>query len=295
MDPASSSTARRFRMHVGLGKKKAQRQPSLRRSPSQRVAEGSARAAPAKVVERGTECGGADTARVVAASDSGRDAARTESADTDANSRPHPPVARPSQSSEKSRQQTQMKFSMDTAQSASQSGPSDVNAQRTLKPQRSKGLLGMLSSKLRSHTPSPEPNAVPRSETAPVPPPKPAGHSSATVQRRGTRSAPSQGPPLDNSFTSKARREEALRARGLLPPARIRYLSELEAEQDARLDAVVEVPPPESGPSKAREIAEMWRKGKLDHMQEEEEPAVSPKEPSSSASADVPAPPKKDV
>ncbi|KAA1467712.1 hypothetical protein DENSPDRAFT_926811 [Dentipellis sp. KUC8613] len=293
MDPASSSTARRFRMHVGLGKKKAQRQPSLRRNPSQRVAEGSVRAAPAKDVERGTERGGADTARAGAAPDA--EAARMESAGTDVNSRPHPPAARPSQSSDKARQQTAMKFSMDTAQSARQSVPADVNAQRTLKPQRSKGLLGMLSSKLRSHTPSPEPNAIPRSGTPPAPPPKPAGRSAATVQRRGTRSAPSQGPPLDNSFTSKARREEALRARGLLPPARIRYLSELEAEQDARLNAVVEPPPSESGPSRAKEIAEMWRKGKLDHLEEEEEPAASPKEPPSSAPADVPASSKTDV
>ncbi|KAI0316404.1 hypothetical protein OF83DRAFT_253822 [Amylostereum chailletii] len=69
-------------------------------------------------------------------------------------------------------------------------------------------------------------------------------------------------PPLPNDFTSKARRDEALRARGLLPPAKVKDLSQLEAEENRRLPispVIDSETSSEPGTSAARAIMDSWR------------------------------------
>ncbi|TFY83525.1 hypothetical protein EWM64_g472 [Hericium alpestre] len=134
------------------------------------------------------------------------------------------------------------------------------SGQPGLKTKKSKGLLDMISTRLRAQTPTEDRAATPAAEHSPrKSAPK---RVSASVARRNTRS----GPSLENEFTSKARREEALRARGLLPPKPIKYLSEMEAELDARR---MPLAPPDAGASQAKEIVEMWRKSNMFTLEEE--------------------------
>jgi hypothetical protein len=67
---------------------------------------------------------------------------------------------------------------------------------------------------------------------------------------------------LPNDAVSRARREEALRARGLLP-TRSRDLSALEADEDRQIDAIrindVSSSGSDSTLSEAKEIARSWK------------------------------------
>jgi hypothetical protein len=70
---------------------------------------------------------------------------------------------------------------------------------------------------------------------------------------------------LSNDVASKERREEALRARGLLPPRQRRDLSAIEADADRRIDELQKTrpsfsfPPRDEKQSEANNIAHSWR------------------------------------
>jgi hypothetical protein len=79
------------------------------------------------------------------------------------------------------------------------------------------------------------------------------------------RDAPAEAVPitLPNDIVSRARREEALRARGLLPAKQLRDLSAIEADEDRRIDARqindVSASGSDSSHSEAKNIAQSWR------------------------------------
>ena len=84
------------------------------------------------------------------------------------------------------------------------------------------------------------------------------------LNRRQTVYRPQAVPVvLSDDPVSRERREEALRARGLLPSRQPRDLSAIEADADRRIDALrnSDRKPPcsDSGHSGANEIAQAWR------------------------------------
>ncbi|KAI0255107.1 hypothetical protein BJV78DRAFT_1279705 [Lactifluus subvellereus] len=124
------------------------------------------------------------------------------------------------------------------------------------KPRRSKSFLRTLTNKLRMRRLGPEKplHDIPDG-------PEPA-RAQDNVRRRTSRV---QAVPitLPNDAVSRRRREEALRARGLLPARQLRDLSAIEADEDHRIDALqindVSSSGCDSTLSEAKEIAQSWK------------------------------------
>lgn len=128
---------------------------------------------------------------------------------------------------------------------------------RTPQPKRAKTFFGTLTHKLRARAP-------PRHtrDSIVAEPERVKGQSG--LHRKKTSRAQAVSITLPNDITSRDRRAEALRSRGLLP-SRPQALSAIEAEEDSRIDALLTNGPallsPDDTQSDAREIAQSWRSG----------------------------------
>ncbi|THH15781.1 hypothetical protein EW146_g4750 [Bondarzewia mesenterica] len=269
--PPSTTTARRFTIRVGFGRKR-QRKPSTRRTPSvSQRSPGTSTTRAAQHTTKPSAGAGSSTDIPVSINPSamhfndgaaklsmpfvliGRRAILSRPSSSPS------PATRPLQRGSRDSPFRTADDMVLVPQRSTRSIASDA-----LKPQKSRGFFGRLTLKFRPRLPSPGATAQTSTPTSPSPLRRVSQDSitcrGASAKRRGTRAA---GPPLPNTFSSRSRREEALRERGLLPPAQIKYLSDLEAEEDRRLGVMRESRPFESddGLSRAKEVVVMWRAG----------------------------------
>src|SRR5712672_1299257 len=149
--------------------------------------------------------------------------------------------------------------------------PSDALLERRLDdpPQlrRSKSFLGTIKKKLRIRISVPGPLEHIAEDPVPI-------QTRMQSPVRKTTHRPQAVPiTLSNDVTSRERREEALRARGLRPPRERRNLSAMEADEDRRIDVLqrssTALPGPDKTGSEANDIAQLWRQSNLRWLSED--------------------------
>ncbi|KAH9954275.1 hypothetical protein BC827DRAFT_1243580 [Russula dissimulans] len=131
---------------------------------------------------------------------------------------------------------------------------------------RSKSILGTLKKKLRIRIPVP--GQLEHIAEKPV-----SARTRTQNSVEATRRLQAVPITLSNDVTSRERREEALRARGLLPPREKPNLSAMEADEDRRIDALgrsnTSLLGPERTRSEANDIAQLWRQSNLRWLSED--------------------------